>query len=379
MDFKYEFLTSPRFEIFYAIQLLTDDSSKVHNEWKKKAISELPDTFLKKLKRYGLQGPIWSALADMIENSILIHNFAGLVNALREISTKEIQNNVMVGILHYPDIVKSILDKEFDLTDAIKKIPKKKHEWLAYVGLYPSHKDSSINQMIEILLNNPEDFRNLIIDILQEFWASTFKNTWKDIYPKLEETASEKKRLCDICTLSEFAKNSLIPIEVDENKKQIIALRGGYSIQFANVEKLIFLPSVFNYKRLWTAYEAVNSKTTAYFPFFDPRISLTNRIIYTSEISIDSGLDPALIFKALGDVTRFAIVSIIAREPKSSVELSKILSITKATISHHVHILREAGLLNERHESGSVKLSLKRDIIENLSDLTIERLYKNSR
>ena len=90
-------------------------------------------------------------------------------------------------------------------------------------------------------------------------------------------------------------------------------------------------------------------------------------------------MDPALIFKALGDVTRFAIVSIIAHEPKSSVELSKILSITKATISHHVHILREAGLLNERHESGSVKLSLKRAIIENLSELTIERLYKNSR
>jgi len=168
-----------------------------------------------------------------------------------------------------------------------------------------------------------------------------------------------------------------LPIEVDEKKQKIIALRGGYSAQFSNIDKLIFIPSIFNYKRLWTAYEGDNSKIIACFPFFDPKISLTN--INTCENEIINVLDPALLFKALGDVTRFSIVTIIAQEPKSSVELSKILSITKATISHHVHILREAGLINESYENSSIRLSLKRNVIESLSNITISKLYgKNS-
>ena len=377
MEFKYEFYTSLRYEIFYAIQLITDDSSRVHSEWKKKVINELPDTFFKKLNQFGLDGAMWPVVADIVKNSALTDSFDDLVKAVREIPAIEIQKNILEGVLHYSHIVKSIIDKEIDLETAIKKMPKEKYEWLAYVGLYPFNKETPINRTMEMLINNAEEFRNIIIDVLIEFWTSTFESTWKGISPKFKETASEKNRLCDICTLGEFSKNTMLPIEVDEKKKRILALRGGYSIQFTNIEKLIFIPSVFNYKRLWTAYESDDSKTIACFPFFDPTISLTNINTYNIENEMTNILDPALIFKALGDVTRFAIVTIIAKEPKSSVELSKILSLTKATISHHVHILREAGLIDENYENGSVKLNLKRNVIENLSNIAISKLYRN--
>lgn len=38
MNFNYEFYASFRFEIFYALQLITDDTSKIHNEWKQKPL-----------------------------------------------------------------------------------------------------------------------------------------------------------------------------------------------------------------------------------------------------------------------------------------------------------------------------------------------------
>ena len=377
MEFNYEFYTSLRYEIFYAVQLITDESSTVHSEWKKNTIDELSNTFFEKLNQFGLEGAIWTVLADMLKSSALTYSFDELIKTIREISTAEIQKNILIGVLHYSDIVECIINKEIDLETAIKKIPKEKYEWLAYIGLYPFNKDRPINRTMEIVISNAEEFKNIIIDILIEFWKSTFENTWKDISPKLQGTASEKNRLCDICTLAEFSKNTMLTIEVDEKKKKILALRGGYSIQFTNIDKLIFFPSVFNYKRLWTAYESDDSKTIACFPFFDPTISLTNINPCDRESEIDSVLDPALIFKALGDVTRFAIVTIIAREPKNSVELSKILSLSKATISHHMHILREAGLINESYENGSVKLNLKRNVIENLSNMTISKLYRN--
>ncbi len=90
-------------------------------------------------------------------------------------------------------------------------------------------------------------------------------------------------------------------------------------------------------------------------------------------------MDPALIFKALGDTTRYAIVSHIAQNPRTSAELSKILKVSKPTISHHVHLLREAGLLHEEPLSRSVQLSLKRDIIEHLSEATVGTLFDGVR
>jgi hypothetical protein len=43
-----------------------------------------------------------------------------------------------------------------------------------------------------------------------------------------------------------------------------------------------------------------------------------------------------------------------------------------------VHLLREAGLLNENYTSGSVQLSLKRDVIEALSTVAVGQLFKRA-
>ncbi len=86
-----------------------------------------------------------------------------------------------------------------------------------------------------------------------------------------------------------------------------------------------------------------------------------------------------MIFKALGDSTRYAIVSLVAKGPLSSADLAERLSVSKPTISHHVHQLREAGLLDEQYRSGAVQLSLKRDVIEKISDVTVQRLFHSDR
>lgn len=137
MEFNYEFYTSLRYEIFYAIQLITDDNSKIHGEWKENAIKELSSDFIEKLNKYGLEGAIWTVLADMINNSGLICSFEELIKIIRETEITEMQRNILIGALHYSDIVESIINHEIDLETAIKRIPKEKYEWLAYIGLYP--------------------------------------------------------------------------------------------------------------------------------------------------------------------------------------------------------------------------------------------------
>jgi DNA-binding transcriptional ArsR family regulator len=43
-----------------------------------------------------------------------------------------------------------------------------------------------------------------------------------------------------------------------------------------------------------------------------------------------------------------------------------------------VHLLREAGLIDERYSGGSVLLSLRREVIEELSKAAVGRLFGGS-
>ena len=164
-------------------------------------------------------------------------------------------------------------------------------------------------------------------------------------------------------------------LEVDEENRVLRALRGGCILPFDAIESVYVLPSLFNDSRLWTTYEH-RGEITVFLPYFDPSIGL-DRDEEQEQFSAPQ-LDPALIFKALGDNTRFALARLIGEESHTAAELAKILKVSKPTISHHVHLLREAGLLNENYTSGSVQLSLKRDVIEALSTVAVGQLFKRA-
>ena len=87
------------------------------------------------------------------------------------------------------------------------------------------------------------------------------------------------------------------------------------------------------------------------------------------------GRDPALAFRALGDATRFAMAGLLARRPMSSAELGRQLGLSKPTVTHHVHLLRQAGLLSEQTDGKAVILSLDRASIEDLSSATVMQLF----
>lgn len=60
------------------------------------------------------------------------------------------------------------------------------------------------------------------------------------------------------------------------------------------------------------------------------------------------------IAKALGDPTRFRILSVIAEQKEIRCsELTQRFLIKQATVSHHLKVLTEAGLVEARHEGSS--------------------------
>ena len=67
--------------------------------------------------------------------------------------------------------------------------------------------------------------------------------------------------------------------------------------------------------------------------------------------------DVATSIKALADPTRLAILLRLAREPASVTEIARQFQLSQPTVSAHVQVLREAGLLEERTVGRSAQLS----------------------
>ena len=80
--------------------------------------------------------------------------------------------------------------------------------------------------------------------------------------------------------------------------------------------------------------------------------------------------------KALADPTRLTILLRLAREPASVTALARELRLSQPTVSAHVQVLREAGLLEERANGRSAELSASEQALRELFSRTEEQLVR---
>jgi DNA-binding transcriptional ArsR family regulator len=218
--------------------------------------------------------------------------------------------------------------------------------------------------------------RRILLDLLDIFWTNAFAGTWRRLAPQLETSRAEKERLFAGCSLQEFFERALIRATVDaEGSVVVAAVRGGYRLALDRVTEVHFFPSAFNDRRYWSALGERSPPLVAFFPYFDPTLTLDDAATPAAAELARPDLDAALILKALGDSTRFAIAMLLADKALTSVELARALAVSKPTVSHHVSLMRQAGLLRETHESGAVRLALDPDALRNLSSLLLAKLY----
>jgi ArsR family transcriptional regulator len=94
--------------------------------------------------------------------------------------------------------------------------------------------------------------------------------------------------------------------------------------------------------------------------------------------AIGSPQDPELVFRALGDATRYAIARLIAREAMTGAALARRLGVSGPTLTHHLKALRQARLVIEERRGNSILLRLDRSAIEMLSAQSLDALFGGS-
>ena len=74
----------------------------------------------------------------------------------------------------------------------------------------------------------------------------------------------------------------------------------------------------------------------------------------------------AFTFKALSDPTRWEILNLLRERPLPAGEIAAHFSTTGATVSHHLAILMEAGLISDRHEGKFIYYELDLSVFEDV-------------
>jgi DNA-binding transcriptional ArsR family regulator len=377
-----EFVVTPRFEAFYALYTLASSAPSSLDRWKEKALLRLPRDFDRVAKRVAPVALFWPLLADALQRTPGEMTFEEIFASVREMPPEELKANILSGIFHDLGSVQSLVTRRKSLKQILTSDKLPGGELLTHFGLRPYAPDSQAVNAMTTLLSKPTLFRDELALVLQRFWQTGFGRDWSALEPILRSESFHLKDLHENSTLPELIRELGLPVTVDEEDGELRP-KAGSAIRYDRVDRLYIIPSGFNTRRWWAKYETRPERFSLYFPVARDAAS-PNRLVEDEWAARQSSRKPRhtmsaeSVFRALGDTTRYAIASVLARTPTTSAELARSLRVSKPTITHHVQTLRAAGLIEEAPSGGSNRLSLNRDTVAALSNVAVQQLFSSS-
>jgi DNA-binding transcriptional ArsR family regulator len=375
---RVELAVTPRFDVFYALYSLSSGASSSIDAWKQAARRRQPDDFERAARRVAPLPIFWPLLADAAQGAPGAISFDEVLATIAESPAEDLQRNILSGIFHDRRIVTALVAQKRNLKSVTADEDLLDGGLLEHFGLRPFDPASPAVKAITSLLTRPEWFRDEVVLLLRRFWDHGFERDWAALEPRLRADAERITHLRADSTLRELGRELKLPVEFDDETTQLRP-NAGSPIGYDRIDRCYLVPSAFNTRKWWAKYETAKGRMTLYLPIVRTA-GIANAIVEERQpIALSSqppvSLNAESVFRALGDTTRYAIASILARTPVSSAELARQLKVSKPTITHHVQALRAAGLLSEAFEGGSTRLSLREDTLAALSQAAVQQLF----
>ncbi|MFL5640353.1 MAG: ArsR/SmtB family transcription factor [Gemmatimonadaceae bacterium] len=377
-----EFAVTPRFDVFYALYTVGGKAPGPLDLWKQRAIARLPRDFDRLGKRVAPLPIFWPLLADAIQSVPGEISFDEVLSTIQEIPLEDLKRNILGGIFHQRNTVDAVVAGEITLRQAVTRDDLPDGELLGAFGLRPYDANSAAVRAMNTLIARPESFRDVLALLLERFWETGFKRDWSALEPKLRAESFRMQDLREESSPAALGRELNLPITLDDVAREARP-RTGAAMGYDRIERCYVVPSAFNVRRLWAKYETKSQRITLYVPIMRGA-EMANQVVQHDVPAVESSgrarptINAETVFRALGDTTRYAIASILARTPTTSAELARSLNMSKPTITHHVQALRSAGLIAETPARGSTKLSLSRDTVAALSGAAVDQLFSST-
>jgi DNA-binding transcriptional ArsR family regulator len=379
--FSLDFAVTPRFDLFYALYTVSATGSSPLETWKTYASARLPRDFEREARRVAPLPIFWPLFADALQHTPGEMTFGEIVASIRQMPANDLKSSILSGIFHDVATVRSLVSGKKSFRQVLSAGDPDGTELLGHFGLRPYDPASLSAKTISELLSDPGAFGEELALLLERFWNAGFAHDWKEIEDGLRAESFRMRDLDEEFSLDELARDLNLPVSFDEKKKEMRP-RNGAPIPYAQIDRCWIIPSAFNSRRWWARYETESGFVCLYFPIMRDASAANRLAAGDRELVTDSRsrrkIDVESVFRALGDTTRYAIASILARNPTTSADLARSLKVSKPTITHHIQALRSAGLISETPARGSTKLSLNRDTLGGVSAAAVDQLFSST-
>lgn len=205
------------------------------------------------------------------------------------------------------------------------------------------------------LVADPDGYRTRILRLWKGYWDSYFREEGERYRQLWEESVEEKSLALSRQDALEFFKTLSNKPELPDQ------IPPGYP-----TSEIVLVPTCFGHPPL--TFIGYGSITVIY----DCHFTEERR-----EKLEELQLEIVALGKALGDSTRLQLLKLIVRQPQLyGRKLAELCHISQPSVSRHLRILKEAGLIEERPMENYIAYEVRRDRIQDLSPQLVSYLYE---
>lgn len=205
-------------------------------------------------------------------------------------------------------------------------------------------------ELIEAVLSDPCALRDRYADLLARYWEAAFAEEWQRLLPMLEAEVTDGAHAL-VTKGPEGLVSTLLPEGrwVPETRSIVIDKDWDKTYAVGEGRPLLFVPTVYGWPRVLLEMAEP----------WPPSIHFPLRSLRNPQVPDASVAEVVDGFRALADETRLQIARLIADEPRSTRELSELLSLSSSAISRNLKILESAGLVTGRRDGYFVLYQLQ--------------------
>ncbi len=343
---KIKYISNPAIEMVASLHVLSEPEHHVKRiEWAGRVVESLDDDLYEKIKFVGDKYNQWSYIMDVVEVACHDCNDTDDVEAI---------------LLH----IENMSDEEFVLYflgETYVLTVERASGWLKNPSSIRSGNIKDMTLYIDMgdlvhFLENISYVRNEISDIFRRYWNDCFSNEWEGISKAHGKKIDKEKNILMDSDPGEYILK-LNKVFVLEDYTLIMLKNKAYQMNIDLVDNIYILPSLFTAPHLMLNTHANN--VTVYMNIAEQDVKKIPRELMEN-------------IKAISDETRILILKALTRESRTTKELAEAFGFAPATISQHLKLLKNAGLVKNQKIKNYVYYSAKKEKIEK----TIKDLIK---
>lgn len=200
---------------------------------------------------------------------------------------------------------------------------------------------------IRYCLQNIKEIRERLTWTMRRYWQEIFEIEWNSIREYLKSVVKRGNSLIErngvinyICT---FHDKIYI-----QGERLYFDKEPGFSIELSKIREVVITPSVFTYPLL-------------YGNIFGNKVYIALNLNYNA-VKINENIPAAVLelMHILSDETRYKIIYALWQKDMTPTELTELLTFSMSTISLHLKMMREAGIVETKKENNHIYYSLIR-------------------